>query len=212
MGNVGQKALLAAEQAIQPFQCLVEGPRQIADLVSAVAMGHAPAQVVGAGDLASDGGDIPQWAEQGRRQGGHYNERNGGRAQRKQQGPAEHAIENLKIIEKPGHLDMADELPAVVKHGNRQDTQQCIIARHQAINLFRSQAFRVQHVVKAGQVARLDDDLSRAIDDDNERRGGLQRRQVIGQRLTDDAVVPYLDVAGHQLGGKRVEIAVYLGQ
>jgi hypothetical protein len=63
VGDVGQEALLATEEAFQAFERLVEGAGQIADLVGATAMGHAAAQVVGAGDLSGDGGDVFQRAK-----------------------------------------------------------------------------------------------------------------------------------------------------
>ncbi len=170
MRYVGQKALLAAKKAIQPFQRLVKGSRQFAGLVGAVTVGHASAQVVGAGDLAGDGGNILQRPEQG---GGHHrqdDEGGDGRPQADQQRPAQHAVEDLEIVEQPRDLDVADELLLAVVDRHRQHAQQCILVRYQSIDLLRAQIIRIEQVVEAGQVARLDDNRSLPVDDDQESR------------------------------------------
>jgi len=62
-------------------------------------MGHAPAQVVGAGDLAGNGGDVFQRPKQGGSQDSQQEERGDGGQRAEHQRPNEYAVINLEIIE-----------------------------------------------------------------------------------------------------------------
>ena len=83
---------------------------------------------------------------------------------------------------------------------------------HKPVNFLCAQTIGIQQLIESGQIAGLDDDLALAIDDDEECRRRLQRRQIGRERHANDAVRSDVDVAGHQFGGQRIEVAIDLRQ